>query len=267
MDTNGAPVRSASYGQVAFAVTMAGFGVMGLAKGAFTQIWAGVPQGLPARVALAYLIAFVSLGAGVGLLVRRTARVSSRALLVSFLAWLGLFRAPLVFKAPMATVSWWACGETAVMVAAAWVLYVWFAGNRGPAFARGDNGLRIARTLYGLGLIPFGIAHFTYLDRTVSMVPGYLPWHLAWAYFTGVSLIAAGVAVVAGVFARLATVLSAWEMGLFTLLVWGPVLVKGPTADDWSEIVVSWALTAAAWVVADSYRRVPWLAMQPREAH
>ena len=259
MDTR---IRIESGGQVAFAVTMAGFGVMGLAKGAFTQIWAGVPRGLPGRVALAYLIAFVSLGAGIGLLVRRTAGVSSRALLVSFLVWLLLFRAPLVFKAPLTTVSWWSCGETAVMLAAAWVLYVWFAGDRGPAFAAGGKGLRIARTLYGLGLIPFGIAHFTYLDRTVSMVPRWLPWHLAWAYFTGASLIVAGVAVVAGVFARLAAVLSAWEMGLFTLLVWGPVVVAGPSADDWAEIVVSWALTAAAWVVADSYRRVPWLALR-----
>jgi uncharacterized membrane protein len=248
-------IRIPTWGQAAFAATFIALGVMGLFKGSFVPIWTGVPRALPARVALIYLTALVSLGSGIGLLWKPAAAIASRVLLVYLLLWFLFFRLPLIFQNPIATVSWWACGETAVMVAAAWVLYVWFAGDRGPAFAGGAKGLRIARTLYGLGLIPFGIAHFTYLDRTVSMVPGYLPWHLAWAYFTGVALVAAGVAVVAGVYARLAAVLSAWEMGLFTLLVWGPVLVKGPSADDWSEIVVSWALTAAAWVVAESYAR------------
>jgi uncharacterized membrane protein len=261
-------MRIASVGHAVFAGTMIALGILGLAKGDFAPIWQPVPQGLPAREALAYLCSFISLAGGMGLLWPRAAAIAARVLFVYLLLWLLLFKGRFVLKAPTVEVSYQTCGETAVIVAGAWVLYAWFAADRDKrwlAFAIGDKGVRMARVLYALALIAFGLSHFAYVNMTAPLVPAWLPAHVFWAYFTGCTFLAAAAAVLAGVWARLAVALSALQIGLFTVLVWGPILAAGHvSAQHWNEFVVSWAITAGAWVVADSYRAVPWLAVNQR---
>jgi len=258
-------VRIARVSHAVFAATMIGLGILGLVKGGFSPVWEPIPKSVSA---LAYVSALVSLVCGIGLLLQRTAAAAARVLLSYLLLWLLLLRVPGIFVSP--TVDyWWAACMIAVMAAAAWVLYAWFAGDwdrQRLSFATGDKGLRVARVLYGVALIPFGVAHFVYLQHTAELVPGWLPWHLFWAYFTGWALIAAGVAVLIGVFARLAAALSAFEIGMFTLLVWVPIMVAPGSRStfQWSETIVSVALTAGTWVVADSYGGMPWLTMNKR---
>jgi uncharacterized membrane protein len=241
-------MRIVSAGQVAFAATMVGLGIFYVVAGAYP-----VPKGVPGREVIGYLCAFIVVASGIGLVWQRTAAMASRVLVAYFVAILLLLRLPPVVHGLSVDVYWPLC-ETLVLLAAAWVL-------------ASDRGLRIAQATYGLALIPFGIAHFQFLDHTASMVPNWLPAHVAWAYFTGGAFIAAGVAIVTGVQARLAAALSTLQMGGFLLLVWVPAVIAGGLSPfQQGEVVANCVLLAAAWVVTDSYRAVPAAAPTPYAA-
>jgi uncharacterized membrane protein len=249
-------MRIASVGHALFAALMIGVGIQGLITGEFTTVWQPVPRGVPGREVLAYVCALLSLASGIGLLWRRTAALAASALLGSLVVWLLVWRIRALFIATLMEGSW-SLADTLVMTAATWVLFAWFATDwdrQHLGFATGEKGLRIARVLYGLGMIPFGYAHFANVKGTAALVPRWLPWHLAWAYFTGGTFVVAGVAMLIGVCARLAAVLSTLQMALFLLLVWVPILTAGSlSAFQRMEVATNLALIAAGWLVADSF--------------
>jgi uncharacterized membrane protein YphA (DoxX/SURF4 family) len=258
-------MRTARVSGGVFAAAMVVLGVVGLVKVNFTSIWTPVPiAGMPA---LAYLCAVVSLMSGMGLFWQRTAASASRMLFAFLLLWLVLFRLPAIVLAPT-FVNFWPGVTTAVMLASAWVLYTWFGADWDRqyfSFVTGEKGLRIARVLFGLSLIFFGFAHFYDIPDTVVLIPGWLPWHLFWAYFTGSAFIVAGIAVLTGVCARLAAALAAFQIGMFTLMIWVPKVAAGSKETFvWSETIVSTVLTACACVLAESYRSEAWLSARRR---
>lgn len=248
-----------SAAQLVFAAVMIWLGVMGLASGTFGQLWQPIPKWVHAPAALAYVCALIALASGAGLVWRRTAAAAARLLFAALFVWLAVMRFPnLFFETPLVLVAW-TFGSTAVMVSAAWVLYVWLAGKADRPMLgglAGDTGIRLAQALCGLSLIPFGLAHFMYLDATTVLIPNWLPWHAAWAYLTGAAFIAAGAAMIAGVYGRLAASLATLQLFLFSVIVWVPRAWAGNLSEfQKGEFVSTWVLTAGMWVVADSYRR------------
>jgi len=225
------------------------------------------PASVPARELFIYLGALISLASGIGLLVPRLATIAARLLLSTLLLWLLLFRLPNFLHEPLFAACW-TVFPLAVILAAAWVLYVSFTADwdrKHLSFVSSNNGLRIARVLYGLSLIFFGMAHFLALLVTTPLVPNWLPAHLFWAYFTGSTFIGAGVAVLIGLLCTIDSSPLRHANGLFLLLVWIPIVAAGSKVPfQWSETILNTALLAAAWVIADSYRNTLWLAANNR---
>lgn len=247
----------AQLGSLFYAASILAIGLLGFIEADFVAIWAPVSKSVPAHDALVYLCAFASVACGAGLLVRRTAPVAARLWLGFLVAWFIVFKARVPLAAPTVAVSWESTGEIAVVTAAAWARHIRLAADwdrRYIGFAVGSSALRFARAMFGLALIAFGAAHFAYPRETAALVPAWLPSPSSWVYLTGCTYVAAGIAALANVLGRLAAALATVQMGLFTVLIWLPFVAAGADASQWSETILSLALTAAAWVVAESYQ-------------
>jgi uncharacterized membrane protein len=90
---------------------------------------------------------------------------------------------------------------------------------------------RLGQVVFGVYAVLFGGAHFFYINLTVPLVPKWLPPSQEfWAYATGVAHIAAGVALLTGLQARLAAIGLTIMYASFTPLVHVPMVVANSLA-------------------------------------
>jgi uncharacterized membrane protein len=239
-----------------FALGMVGLGALALVYGDFALVWQPVAPWVPGRTALAYGSGVLMLLCGAGLLFRATTKWSVRVLFPYLILW-ALLKVPALVVAPQIEGVWLGIGELCVLLAGGWVLFARLAEVRDDSFlawAAGDSGVRIARIMFAVSVIPIGLSHFFYVKQTVDYVPAWLPFKTGWAYLTGAGHIAAGVGVLLRIFPRVAATAEAAMIGVFTLLVWGPAIVAAPkTRMPWTAFFISWAIAAGAFAVAASF--------------
>ena len=246
-----------------FAVGMIGLGILALVYGDFAMVWQPVAPWIPGRTVLAYGSGLIMLLGGVGLLLEATAAWSARILFPYLIVWL-LLKVPALIAAPQMEAVWLGFGELAVLMAGGWVLFATLA--RPPegsplAFGTSESGIDVARMLFAVSLLPIGLSHLVYVKQTAELVPAWLPYRVGWAYVTGAGQIACGLGVLLSILPRLAAFTEAAMLSLFTLLVWVPAIVATPKGRlPWTAFFISWAITAAAWVVATNVGRKETLA-------
>lgn len=241
-----------------FAVGLLALGVIALVVGDFAMVWQPVPDSLPGRHALALATGALMILLAFGLSMRATRAWAVRILLPYLVLWAAL-KIPAVVAAPKMEAVYLGLGELTLLLSGGWTLFASFAAlapGSALEFLTGERGLKMARILFALSIIPIGLSHVVYADITAGFVPQWLPYRVGWAYLTGAGQIASGLGVLFGVLPQIAAWAEAGQITLYTLLVWGPMAVRGFHAKDsrmsWTGFFISWIFGAAAWLVAQN---------------
>ena len=110
--------------------------------------------------------------------------------------------------------------------------------------------IRVAQTVFGIPWLIFGVQHFMYADFVAGLVPGYFPFRLFWAYFTGMAMFAAGLSLITGIKACFAAVMLGIMLLGFILLIHIPKVVSDPSLQVWTRALEDIAISAAAFMLA-----------------
>lgn len=112
---------------------------------------------------------------------------------------------------------------------------------------------RVARLGLGVCAISFTLGQALLLRETAQLVPKWIPPNqMFWAILTTIAFALAAIAILINRQARLAGRLMTLMLALFGVLVWIPRLIAHPQAHfNWSECVLTFLVTGAAWMVAE----------------
>jgi uncharacterized membrane protein YphA (DoxX/SURF4 family) len=220
-------------------------GAVGIYFHDFAMQWQPVPAGIGMRTQLAYLAGALLAIGGALILMPRLERAGALLLAVFIGLWMLALNLPAAIASASHIGAWNSPAEIGFMASGALALVgSGITGNARPIV------LLVARILAGASAMVFGFAHFNYIDFTASMVPGWIPYKTFWAWATGAGHLAAGLALVSGVRARLAAGCEAAMMGSFVVLLHLPRVIAAPDQHvEWIMLGVSTMLTGAALLV------------------
>jgi uncharacterized membrane protein YphA (DoxX/SURF4 family) len=243
-------------GRIFFGTGMLAFGMMNVVTGVPVLGIEPIPDGAPAHAFWAYGTGVLLIAGGVGVWMDgRRAQVAAIGLGVLLFLWLIALHLPTLATHIHNGSVWTSTFECLALCSGAWILAAALAGRNTDRNATADRLGRLAgigRYAFGVSLPVFGALHFIYWQYVASVIPGWIPGSpVFWAYFTGCAHIAAGLAILSGVQARLAATLLGSMFTSWVVLLHVPRVFAHPDhLSEWTSLCVAIGLSGVAWMMA-----------------
>jgi len=111
---------------------------------------------------------------------------------------------------------------------------------------------------FALTIISFGIDHFLYAKEAADYVPSWIPNHMFWIYFAGVSLLGSGIAIILKIRVRLFAALLGTMIFIWFIILHTPYVIASRFADTGGEVTSAFlalAYSGVAFVIAGTARK------------
>jgi uncharacterized membrane protein len=242
-------------GRVLFSVAMVVFGVqcLVLASGAAWPLPG--PPWTQGHAGFAWLVGFGFLITAIGIALPWHGRLAANLLATGMLLRALILSLPKLLAHLHDPGGWTTTFEIVAMCGAALVIAetipVKFATEASPRSNAMDVIVMIARYMFAVSLVVFGVQHFMYAEFVGMLVPAWIPWHLFWAYATGAMFfVAAASLIVNRILLPVAGMLAAMFL-LWVVVLHAPRVAQAlHNGNEWTSAAVALAMGGAALAMA-----------------
>jgi uncharacterized membrane protein YphA (DoxX/SURF4 family) len=132
------------------------------------------------------------------------------------------------------------------VVAASFPEDVRSAAHKSPLIRLLEKPLPFGSILFCITIVRYGVGHFLHTTYYAALIPGWIPWHRFWTYFTGTALVGSGTAIIFGFKIRPIAVLLGTMIFLWVVMLHIPRAIADPHSGQGNEI------DSASQALADS---------------
>lgn len=233
-------------GQTSYAICLVVLGILQLFYGDFRPaILPEWPSPIPGLVICARLAGAAFIGAGIAIVMGKKGREVAVILGSVFLTSVLFCQLPYVlFVSPQSInpFSWGGPFNALALAGCSFVVAASFPEDAGNAGSKSSFMRLLARLMpfgrifFCITLIRFGIGHFLHTERDAALIPGWIPWHGFWTYFTGAALIGSGIAVIVKFKLRPVAMLQGTMIFFFVVTLHIPRSFADPYSGQGNEI-------------------------------
>jgi uncharacterized membrane protein len=215
-----------------------------------------VSANFPGLVFLSYATGIILMLCGIASIIKKQRPIAFLIIGVVFLLSFLFVHLLLLFSNLKNPMEWTASFETLAILSGAFL----FAAHCDESISGGSYKIydlmeQVSRLMFGISLVVFAVQHFQYGEYIATLIPGWIPFHLFWAYFVGAGFAAAAVSLFLNIKQVLAMALLGIMFLFWVIFLHAPRVYNHITdRNEWSSMLIALIMACISFLIMASHK-------------
>ncbi len=241
-------------GKFFYIIAIVGLGIEHFVTRNFPTALLPVPDSMPDRLFFVYFTGIVFIASAVCIAINKLIKSAAVTLGLLLLLLIIYPHLPNLVSSPYDPNEWTAFLEVTSLCAGAFII----AGSFGNEFSFNHNKskifytiLKIARYVFAIAFLCFGIQHFMYTAFILTLIPAWIPFPNFWEILIKITFIATSLSLIFNIQTRLTSALAGIMFLMWVIFLHIPLVASNShTETQWTSLFIAIAMCGICFMIA-----------------